>query len=97
MSTREELRTGRRVRNGKVQVLVPADPPAPSYGNDSQPFTAVGAMMRTADLRAQIERLDALLRVGANNVGASNGISNVCFDLAEAGEALRSALEELTR
>lgn len=27
MSTKEELRTGRRVRNGKVQVLVPADAP----------------------------------------------------------------------
>lgn len=27
MSTKEELRTGRRVRNGKVQVLVPADEP----------------------------------------------------------------------
>jgi len=27
MSTREEIRTGRRVRNGRVQVLVPADEP----------------------------------------------------------------------
>lgn len=27
MSTKEELRTGRRVRNGKAQAVVPADPP----------------------------------------------------------------------